>query len=198
MSLGFPGGSDSKASAHNAGDLGSIPGSGWSPGEGNGNPLQYSCLENSMDGGAWWATVHRVTKSRTRLSDFSLTHSLLCPWSFTWILWIPYLSPSVHFWTPSSIFPPNHSFTHAVHAFRLLKLALIQSQFFISGIPNDYFSVINFLDLQAVDHSLSFFLLGKKWIYLERNTVHRQCGPTQKARAVPKYGMVSFHGNCID
>ena len=49
----FPGGSDGKASAHNAGDLGLIPGSGRSPGEGNGNPLQYSCLENPMDGGAW-------------------------------------------------------------------------------------------------------------------------------------------------
>ena len=52
---GFPGGSDSKASACNAGDQGLIPGSGRFPGEGNGNPLQYSCLENSMDGGAWWA-----------------------------------------------------------------------------------------------------------------------------------------------
>ena len=51
--LDFPGGSDSKASAYNAGDLGSIPGLGRSPGEGNGNPLQYSCLENPMDGGAW-------------------------------------------------------------------------------------------------------------------------------------------------
>ena len=49
----------------NAGDLGSIPGLGRSPGEGNGNLLQYACLENSMDGGAWWATVHGVTKSRT-------------------------------------------------------------------------------------------------------------------------------------
>ena len=49
------------------------PGLGRSPGEGNGNPLQYSCLENSMDGGAWWATVHGVTKSRTRLSDFTFT-----------------------------------------------------------------------------------------------------------------------------
>ena len=49
----FPGGSDGKASACNMGDPGSIPGSGGSPGEGNGNPLQYSCLENSMDGGAW-------------------------------------------------------------------------------------------------------------------------------------------------
>ena len=65
---GFPGGSDFKASASNAGDLGSIPGSGRSPGEGNGNPLQYSCLENPMDGGAWWATVHGVAKSRTRLT----------------------------------------------------------------------------------------------------------------------------------
>ena len=50
---GFPGGSDSKESACNAGDLGLIPGSGRSPGEGNGNPLQYSCLENCMDRGAW-------------------------------------------------------------------------------------------------------------------------------------------------
>ena len=48
---------------------GSIPRSGGSPGEGNGNPLQYSCLENSMDGGTWWATVHGVTKSQTKLRD---------------------------------------------------------------------------------------------------------------------------------
>ena len=68
---GFPGGSEVKASARNAEDPGSIPGSGRSPGEGNGNPLQYSCLENPMDGGAWWAAVHGVTKSRTRLSDFT-------------------------------------------------------------------------------------------------------------------------------
>ena len=67
-----PGGSDGKASACNAGDLGLIPESGGSPGEGNGNPLQYSCLENSMDGGAWWATVHGVARSRTRLRDFTL------------------------------------------------------------------------------------------------------------------------------
>ena len=60
---GFSGGSVSKGSAYNAGDLGSIPELGRSPG--NGNPLQYSCLENSMDRGAWWATVHEVTKSQT-------------------------------------------------------------------------------------------------------------------------------------
>ena len=65
---GFPGGSDGKEAACNAGDLGSIPGSGSSLGEGNGNPLQYSCLENSMDG-AWWATVHRVAKSWTQPSN---------------------------------------------------------------------------------------------------------------------------------
>ena len=56
-----PGSSDGKESAYNAGDLCSIPGLGRSPGEGNGNPLQYSCLENSMDRGAWWATVHWVS-----------------------------------------------------------------------------------------------------------------------------------------
>ena len=60
-----------KASACNVGDSGSIPGWGRFSGEGNGNPLQYSCLENSMDGGAWWATVHGVAKSRTRLSNFT-------------------------------------------------------------------------------------------------------------------------------
>ena len=64
-------GSDGKASAYNAGDLGSIPGLGRSPGEGNGNPLQYSCLEYPMDGGAWQATVHGVAKNQTRLSDFT-------------------------------------------------------------------------------------------------------------------------------
>ena len=57
----------------NGGDAGLIPGSGRFPGEGNGNPLQYSCLENPMDGGAWWSTVHGVTKRRTRLSSFTFT-----------------------------------------------------------------------------------------------------------------------------
>ena len=71
--FGFSGGSEVKASACNAGDVGSIPGSGRSPGEGNGNPLQYSCLENPMDGGAWWARVHGVAQSRTRLSNFTFT-----------------------------------------------------------------------------------------------------------------------------
>ena len=68
---GFPGGSDGKESACSVGDPGSIPGAGRSPGEGNGNPLQYSCLENPMDREAWQATVHEVTKSQKQLRDFT-------------------------------------------------------------------------------------------------------------------------------
>ena len=92
----FPGGSDDKVSACNAGDLGSVPGLGRSPGEGNGNPLQFSCLENPMDRGAWWATVHGVAKSRTRLNDFffspldisSLREGIISQ-SFLYILCLP-------------------------------------------------------------------------------------------------------------
>ena len=65
----FHDGLDGKESASNVGDLGSIPGSGRSPGEGNGNPLQCSCLENPMDGRAWWDSAHGVAKNRARLSD---------------------------------------------------------------------------------------------------------------------------------
>ena len=65
----FPGGSDGKVSACNAGDPGLIPGLGRSPGEGNGNPFQYPCLENLTDRGAWWTAVHGVAKSQARLSD---------------------------------------------------------------------------------------------------------------------------------
>ena len=74
VSLGFPGGSDGKESACSVRDPGLIPGLGRSPGEGNSNPLQYSCLENSMDRGAWWATEHGLAKSQTRLSNL---HSLV-------------------------------------------------------------------------------------------------------------------------
>ena len=65
----FPGGSDSEESTCNAGDPGSVPGSGRSSGEGNGYPLQYSCLENPMDRGPWQVTVHGIAKSRTQLND---------------------------------------------------------------------------------------------------------------------------------
>ena len=69
INMGFPGGSDGEESACNAADPGLIPGSGRSPGEGNGNPLRYACLENPMDRGAWRAIVNGVTKSWTQLSD---------------------------------------------------------------------------------------------------------------------------------
>ena len=77
-SLGFPDGSDGKESTCNSGDLSSIPGLGRSLGGGNGSPLQYSCLENSMDRGlefsvSWWATVHAVAKSQTQLRNFHFT-----------------------------------------------------------------------------------------------------------------------------
>ena len=71
--VGFPGGLDGKESAYNTGDPSLIPGLERSPGEGNGYPLQYSCLEKSMDRGAWKAAVHVVAKSWTRQSDFHFT-----------------------------------------------------------------------------------------------------------------------------
>ena len=69
----FPGGSEDKVSVYNVGDPGSIPGLGRYPGEGNGNPLQYYCLENPMGRGAWQAAVHGITNSQTRLSNFTFT-----------------------------------------------------------------------------------------------------------------------------
>ena len=73
--MGFPSGSDAKESAYNAGDLGSIPGLGRSPGEGNGYPPQYSCLENPMDRGAWRATVHRVARVGYNWSSLARMHA---------------------------------------------------------------------------------------------------------------------------
>ena len=78
----FPDGSDGKESTCNAGDLGLIPGSARSPGEGNGNPLQYSCLENPREGGAWWAADYGVTQSWTRLKRLSSSSSSVKKESF--------------------------------------------------------------------------------------------------------------------
>ena len=78
--MGLPGGSVGKESTCNTGDLGLIPGLGRSPGEGNGNPLQYSCLENPMDRGAWWATVHEVTR---------VGHNLATKPPNSWCVFIP-------------------------------------------------------------------------------------------------------------
>ena len=92
--MGFPGGSDGKESACIVGDLGSNPGLGRSPGEGNGNPLQYSCLESPVDSRAWLAAVHGVTKSWTRMSD--------CIFIFTFMHWR-------RKWQPSPVFLPGES-----------------------------------------------------------------------------------------
>ena len=101
----FPSGSDSKASAYYAGDLGSIPGSGLSPGEGNGNPLQYSCWENLMDGGAWWTTVLGIAKSRTRLShfNFNVFKIIILIWVYkrAFLLYLRYIS-NLHQYCQSS------------------------------------------------------------------------------------------------
>ena len=99
--MGFPGGSEVKASACNEGDLGSIPGLGRSAGEGNGDPFQYSCLENPVDGGAWLATVQGVEKSRTRLSNFTFT--------FNWVLGSTKKGSSCHrlTWGPTW-YPGSH------------------------------------------------------------------------------------------
>ena len=73
----FPGGTIVKNLPLNAGEAGSIPGFGRSPGVGNGNPLQYSCLENSINRGIWWATVHGVAKSQTQLGEKLSRHVLI-------------------------------------------------------------------------------------------------------------------------
>ena len=96
QSLDFPGGSDGKASVYNAGGPGSSPGLGRSPGEGNGNPLQYYCLENPMDRGAWQTAVYGVAKSRTRLSDFTSPKRMF----------IELVMPSSHLIPLSSPSPP--------------------------------------------------------------------------------------------
>ena len=147
--------SDGKASACNVGDLGSIPGSGKSLGEGNGNPHQYSFLENPMDGGAWWATVHGVAKSRTRLSDFthSLTHLM------------PYFTLTIVFWSSSS----NLWLLEKVFLVPLLLWAMCNhSQEFSFGLPwltvgftteLKYFSLYQFIKWEWLEFHFYFCIL---------------------------------------
>ena len=94
--MGFPGGLYGKESACNAGGLGSIPGLGQSPGEGNDNSLQYSCLENPMDRGTWQATVHGVAKSQTWHNTFTLKiygieHLFIWLFGYIWYIFVPLL-----------------------------------------------------------------------------------------------------------
>ena len=125
-SHGFPGGSDSKESACNAGDLGSIPGLGKSPGEGHGNPLQYSCLENSTDRGAWRATVHATAKSLTQLSVISW--NLMLWFNLSLFLWpcAHYYYEYLHTSTPSWVLSVT---------FRTSSLSLASNKLRINLLP---------------------------------------------------------------
>ena len=131
FSTGFPGGAEVKASGCKVRDLGSIPGLGRSPGKGNGNPLQYSCLENPMDGGAWWAAVHGLQRagSAQKREEWSLCvpvcvhiHTLISLHLFSKISW-SLLSKStielgITFFTTLQAFPwaqPLASYLHIDH-----------------------------------------------------------------------------------
>ena len=119
---GFPGGSDGKESTCSVGDPGLTPGSGKCPGEGNGYPLQYSCLENPRDGGTWKATVHGVSKSQTRLSDFTFTFTQLS-------LWPEIRNPCMYKLSSQFLWLPGNIAMEAKHTYQ-------PSLFTISGLVN--------------------------------------------------------------
>ena len=105
LKLRSTGGSDSKESTCNVGDPGLIPGLGRSPGEGNGNPLQYSCLGNPMDGGAWQTTVHGMAKSQTWWSDFTVTFTStesVMPSNHLILCYLPSIFPSIRVFSNES------------------------------------------------------------------------------------------------
>ena len=117
---GFPGGSEVKGSACNAGEPGLIAGLGrWSPGEGNGNPPQYSCLGNPMDRGAWWPTVHGVTKSWTLLSDFTFTFT---KWGYSVRVLVAQLCLTL---CDPMDYSPSGSSVHKIFQTRILEGAAI-------------------------------------------------------------------------
>ena len=137
--VGFSDGSVVKNPPANGGDVGSIPRLGRSPGEGNGNLLQYSCLENPMDGGAWWATVHGVAKSRTRLSDF--THKVNPIIVLECLLGI--------FWSKRKQFSSEIAFLYS------LCLSILTVNFEMT--------MNRWLSPQHPEHSMNF-LMCEKWI----------------------------------
>ena len=126
---GLPSGSDDKESACNAGDPGLTPRSGRSPGEGNGNPLQYCCLENPMDRGAWWATVHGVAKSQTQLSN-----------------WV-YMQRPLMYWPGSYL---SHFQFHSCHHLLVTPIQVLafsstgKTNTFGNQFPNHFSSLLNF------------------------------------------------------
>ena len=140
LTQGFAGGSDSKESACNMGDLGLIPGLGRSPGECNGNPLQYSCLENPMDGGVWWSTVHGVAKETdmTERLHFHI-HTLGLPWWLSgqestcqcrrhrfnsWVRKLPWRRK----WQPTSVFLPGKPMDRGAWWATIHRVAQSQTQ----------------------------------------------------------------------
>ena len=138
--MGFPGGSEVRESACNMGDLGLIPGKGRSPGECNGNPLQYSCLENPMDGGVWWSTVHGVAKETdtTERLHFHI-HTLGLPWWLSgqestcqcrrhrfnsWVRKLPWRRK----WQPTSVFLPGKPMDRGAWWATIHRVAQSQTQ----------------------------------------------------------------------
>ena len=113
-----------------------IPGSGRSPGEGNGNPLQYSCLENPMEGGAWWAAVHGVTKSWTRLSDVTSRDMAPVPCSLH-IMWPKY-------WSFSFSISPSNEYS-GLTSFRMDWLDLLAVQGTLKSLLQHHSSKASFL-----------------------------------------------------
>ena len=154
--MGFPGGSDGEVSVCNAGDPRSIPGLGRSPGEGNGSPLQYSCLENPMDGGVWWATVHGVAKGRTRLGDFTSLQSSLELMSIVLMMPCNHLILCCLLLLLPSFFPSIRVFSS--ESALCIRWPKCWSFSFSISSPNEYSGLISFrtdwFDLLAVQGTL--------------------------------------------
>ena len=135
--MDFPGGSDGKASAYNAGDPGSFPGLGRSSGEGNGNPLQYFCLENPMDGGAC-RLQSMGSQSRTQLSDFTLLQWLYIPWDI-----IKCLYSLFWFYVDQMIVLCIENYKTLCQTFSIFSHLFIDTFFFVIFTHHVYFYIPN-------------------------------------------------------